>query len=43
MIDPIYPGLTDRLIDSAQFIDREKLIESKEEIIKAKINNKKPY
>lgn len=43
MIDPIYPGLTDRLIDLAQFIDREKLIESKEEIIKAKINNKKAY
>lgn len=43
MIDPIYPGLTDRLIDLAQFIDREKLYKAKEEIIRVKKNNKKAY
>ena len=43
VIDPIYPGLTDRLIDLGQFIDSTKLMKSKEEIIKAKKNNKIAY
>ncbi len=43
VIDPVYPGLTDRLIDLGQFIDREKLLNSKDRIIKAKLNNKKAY
>ena len=43
VIDPTYPGLTDKLIDLGRFIDSEKLMMSKEEIIKAKKNNKIAY
>ena len=43
IIDPVYPGLTDKLIDLGQFIDREKLIGSKGKIIEAKMNNKIAY
>ncbi|CCQ97566.1 ATPase [[Clostridium] ultunense Esp] len=43
VIDPIYPGLTDKLIDLSQFIDEKKLLDFKDKIIKAKLNNKKAY
>lgn len=43
VIDPIYPGLTDKLIDLAQFIDIKKLANSKDKIVSAKENNKKAY
>ena len=43
IVDPIYPGLTDKLIDLGQFIDSEKLKGSREEIIQAKVNNKIAY
>ena len=43
IIDPIYPGLVDKLIDLTQFIDSKKLINFKDKIIKAKIDNKKAY
>lgn len=43
VMDPTYPGLTDRLIDLGQFIDSEKLKDSREEIIEAKGNNKIAY
>jgi hypothetical protein len=43
VVDPIYPGLIDRLIDLGQFINPNKLVESKEDIIRAKINNKAAY
>ncbi|HSH36391.1 ATP-binding protein [Schnuerera sp.] len=43
IIDPVYPGLVDRLIDLGQFIDVRKLSDSKNQIINAKLNNKKAY
>lgn len=43
VMDPAYPGLTDRIIDLAKYIDSEKLKESEEEIKKAKMNNKYAY
>ena len=43
IIDPTYPGLIDKLIDLGQFIDRQKLIGFKENIIEAKVNNKIAY
>ncbi|GFN34727.1 hypothetical protein [Tepidimicrobium xylanilyticum] len=43
IIDPVYPGVTDLIIDLGQFIDRDKLLESREEIMKAKNDNKKAY
>lgn len=43
IIDPVYPGLKDRLIDLAQFIDTKKLAKNEEEIIKATKANKKAY
>lgn len=42
-IDPIYPGLTDKIIDLAQFIDPSVLGSKKEDIVKAKANNKHAY
>ncbi|MDR7870201.1 MAG: ATP-binding protein [Tissierellaceae bacterium] len=42
-IDPTYPGLTETIIDLTQFINTDKIVDSKEEIIKAKGNNKKAY
>lgn len=43
IVDPIYPGLMDRLIDLVQYIDEDILKPSKNDIIKAKRNNKKAY
>ena len=43
MIDPTYPGLTDKSIDLSEFIDSKILKENAEEIIKAKKNNKYAY
>lgn len=43
IMEPVYPGLKDKLIDLAQFIDEEKLRQDEEEIIKAKIANKRAY
>lgn len=42
-MDPIYPGLTDKLIDLTRFIDTTKLQKYKEQIINAKLNNKEAY
>lgn len=42
-IDPIYPGLIDKIIDLTQFIDTKKLEESRDEIINAKKRNKEAY
>ena len=43
IIDPVYPGLMDKLIDLGQFIDSKKLEDYKEDIIKAKLDNKAAY
>lgn len=43
IMDPTYPGLKDRIIDLAEFIDTAKLMENKEEIIMAKKANKRAY
>lgn len=43
VIDPVYPGLTDKIIDLAQFIDTEKLKAYEEDIKRAKVNNKYAY
>lgn len=43
VIDPTYPGLIDKLVDLGKFIDEEVLIEYKDEIMKAKANNKSAY
>lgn len=42
-MDPIYPGLMDKLIDLGQFIDDKKIMKYKDHIIKAKMNNKEAY
>lgn len=42
-IDPTYPGITDKIIDLAQFIDKDKIVGKKEDIVKAKKNNKIAY
>lgn len=42
-MDPTYPGLTDKIIDLAQFIDANILENNKKEIIEAKANNKYAY
>lgn len=42
-MDPIYPGVTDRIVDLARYIDEEALALHKEKIIEAKKNNKKSY
>ena len=43
IIDPVYPGLKDKLIDLGIFIDSDKLEKNKEKIIEAKLNNKIAY
>ncbi len=42
-MDPTYPGLTDKLIDLSQFIDDKKIMKYKDEIVRAKMNNKEAY
>lgn len=43
IIEPVYPGLKDELIDLAKFIDRKKLMLHEKEVIEAKKANKKAY
>lgn len=43
IIDPVYPGLKDKLIDLGAFIDGEKLVKNQKAIINAKANNKIAY
>lgn len=43
IIDPIYPGITDKIVDLAVFINKQYMIEEKEKIIKAKKANKSAY
>lgn len=43
IMDPVYPGLSDELIDLAQFIDKKKLKINEEEIISAKVANRRAY
>lgn len=43
VIDPNIPGILDKIINLGDFIDESKLIEYKEEIVKAKNENKKCY
>src|SRR5699024_6649480 len=43
VIEPEYPGLTDKIIDLAQFIDTDSLKLYKDEIITAKKKNKLAY
>lgn len=43
VIDPTYPGLTDKIIDLAQFIDWKKLKVYEKDIKRAKLNNKYAY
>lgn len=43
VMDPIYPGLKDRIIDLVQYIDSDKLNKDEDRIIKAKEENKKAY
>lgn len=43
VIDPIYPGLTDKLIDLGIFLDSDKLTKNKGKIIESKLNNKIAY
>ncbi len=43
IMDPVYPGLTDEIIDLAQFIDRNMLKNYEDEIINAKSANKRAY
>lgn len=42
-MDPAYPGMTDKVVDLAQFIDETKMEGKKEIISKAKANNKISY
>lgn len=42
-MDPLYPGVNERIVDLSIFIDEEKIRIHKEKIIKAKKNNKKSY
>jgi len=43
VMDPIYPGLKEKIVDLTQFIDGENLKENEDKIIKAKKDNKKAY
>ena len=43
IIDPVYPGLKDKLIDLGIFIDSDKLYKNREKVIEAKLNNKIAY
>lgn len=42
-IDPVYPGLSDRIINLANYIDESKMEKYKKDIEKAKDKNKKAY
>lgn len=42
-VDPLYPGLSEKIIDLGQFIDEKVIKDYKENIIKAKFNNKQSY
>lgn len=42
-MDPTYPGLTDKIIDLAQFIDSERIKSKEGDIKRAKLNNKYAY
>ena len=42
-VDPTYPGISETIVDLTQFIDADKILASKDEIIEAKANNKKAY
>src|SRR5699024_7850035 len=42
-MDPVYPGLGDKIVNLATYIDESKMIGYKDEIIKAKHKNKKAY
>lgn len=42
-MDPLYPGLGDKIVDLAQYIDSSKLEMHRKKIIEAKMNNKKAY
>lgn len=42
-VDPVYPGVSEVIIDLTQYIDRNNIKGYKSEIIKAKANNKKAY
>lgn len=42
-VDPLYPGLGDKIIDLAKYIEPSKLDKHRGKIIEAKINNKKAY
>lgn len=43
IIDPVYPGLIDKLVDLGKFIDEKKIKEHKDEIFEAKANNRLAY
>lgn len=43
VVDPVYPGLIDKIIDLTKFIDSNTLNNYKENIMKAKLNNKFSY
>ena len=43
VMDPIYPGLREKIVDLSQFIDSQKLKESEDIIISAKEENKRAY
>ncbi|NMB07608.1 MAG: ATP-binding protein [Tissierellia bacterium] len=43
IIDPVYPGLKDKLIDLGTFIDSDKLAKNEEKIVESKLNNKIAY
>lgn len=43
VIEPILPGLSDDIVDLGKYIDRGKLLDNKERILKAKLNNKRSY
>ena len=42
-MDPLYPGVNERIVDLSRFINEEKIKPYKEKIVKAKKNNKKSY
>lgn len=42
-VDPTYPGISETLVDLTQFINTEKVSDSKAELAEAKANNKKAY
>jgi len=43
IIDPVYPGLYEKIINIGEFACEEKLLPYKDEIVKAKVNNKNCY